>query len=212
MPVTTRTADPIGSQQLRATTLLGSLGIVPTRDPQLYTLVLTVGRDLIVLNSWDDPANPTEAVDPSTEGDNGRFAASRSVAELFLEHPIEPPEPLHALTLEETAERPLPDQVRQSIGEEIEALCANYLRRAQAQGAASIVIAENGRFTPSFAADLLDRLPIDPHWSPDVLDRLHGELTRFARAKGGRFGWGELRSEAEGRLEVVSPEPASGPH
>jgi len=158
------------------------------------------------------PAKPDPAAGtaPPAEHAAGRFTASPAVARLFLENSIEQPEPQtvvrgNTMALE-SAPHPPDHEVAGAIGEEVAALGANYLRRAQATGEGAAVIARGGRFVPPFAADLLDRLPIDPYRSADALEQLHADLVRFIDATGGRFGWGRLRHHADGSITVTPPD------
>jgi hypothetical protein len=159
------------------------------------------------------PTDPAGAVPPFEHRPN-QFAASPSVARLFVENPIEPTGPQtvsRGKTMALEAPPHPPDhEIGNVIGEELSALSANYLRRAQATGDGTAVIARDGRFVPTFAADLLDRLPIDPYRSPDALTRLHADLVGFIDATGGRFPWGRLQRHPDGSITVAPPD-AAGP-
>jgi hypothetical protein len=145
--------------------------------------------------------------EPPTEHRPSQFAASPAVARLFLENPIQPPEPQtvsRGKTMAiESPPQPAPQEIATAIGDELAALSANYLRRAQAAGEGTAVIARDGRFVPTFAADLLERLPIDPYRSSDALERLHSDLTSFIDVTGGHFPWGRLQRLPDGSITVT---------
>jgi hypothetical protein len=95
------------------------------------------------------------------------------------------------------------------IGEEVEAVCADFARRAAAAGERTFRLSDTGHFDPEVSRELLAGFELDAYAVRPILDRLHAELVEFAGIAPQVRSWGRITTDGSSLILEVDVERAS---